>query len=94
MPPFSNYAFGRLTAVQYPTATIPIVDRYTYTPNFSAGAGLPAGKRLQISPTLSWNDQSGPHSSTVTTNLDASFSYNNEGKITFMTYRKRLRNPS
>ena len=84
--PFSNYALGRLTAIQYPTATIPIVERYTYTPYFSAGAGLPAGKRLQISPTLGWTDQNGQHYSTVTTNLDASFSYNNEGKITFMTY--------
>ncbi len=82
---FSQNPLGRLTAVQYAGLTsrggdpppIQLVDMYSYTQ-----AGLPAAKELQVNQTLYWTG-----SSTMTTvNLNSTYTYNNEGKITAMTY--------
>ncbi len=55
---------------------------YSYTQ-----AGLPAIKRLQVNQDLFWQDQFGfGHGATLTSNLDASYQYNNEGKVTSVTY--------
>ena len=61
---YSQYAAGRLTAVQYaqqPFSTNPLapgeismVDMYSYTQ-----AGLPAGKRLQVNHLVGWQDSHG-----------------------------------
>ncbi len=89
---FSQYALGRLAAVQYapfPLSTVPdtagpisLVDMYSYTQ-----AGLPAAKRLQVNEVLAWkNNQGYNQGGTGTDNLDSTYTYNNEGKVTAMTY--------
>jgi RHS repeat-associated protein len=85
---FSQYAAGRLTAVQYANIRqnpdvssnplpIQLNDMYSYTQ-----AGLPAAKRLQVNEVVY---HGAPHY-TQTANLDSTYTYNNEGKITAMTY--------
>jgi len=64
----------------YP-APIQLVDMYSYTQ-----AGLPATKRLQVNQTYYWTVNGYAHQAALTANLDANFTYNNEGKITAMTY--------
>jgi hypothetical protein len=87
---FSQYAAGRLTAVQYANIRqnpdvssnplpIQLNDMYSYTQ-----AGLPAAKRLQVNEVVY---HGAPHY-TQTANLDSTYTYNNEGKITAMTYPK------
>ena len=90
---YSQYAAGRLTAVQYrglvpysyaPNSPGPIqmVDMYSYTQ-----AGLPAGKRLQVNHLVGWQDSHGVlHQNTGTRNLDSTYTYNNQGEVTAMTY--------
>jgi len=91
---FSQNSQGRLTAVQYPDPLnrfpsadpLQFVDMYSYVAPGTAGAGLPATKRLQVNE--SYNYMSGGHeyNETETGNLDTTFTYNNEGKISSMTY--------
>src|SRR5690348_14012461 len=88
---FSQNSAGRLTAVKYASLTGPsplgpnptwLVDMYSYTV-----AGLPATKRLQVNESLLWQDKNGfGHGATGSVNLDVGYTYNNEGKITSMTY--------
>ncbi len=89
---FSQYTLGRLAAVQYvpfplstvsyATGPISLVDMYSYTQ-----AGLPAAKRLQVNEALVWkNNQGYNQGGTGTDNLDSTYTYNNEGKVTAMTY--------
>jgi len=86
---FSQNPLGRLTAVQYPAlgsdsphpAPIQLNDMYSYTQ-----AGLPATKRLQVNQTYYWTVSGNGHQAVVTDNLDSTYTYNNEGKITAMTY--------
>ena len=59
-----------------------MVDMYSYTQ-----AGLPAGKRLQVNHLVGWQDSHGVlHQNTGTRNLDSTYTYNNEGEVTAMTY--------
>jgi YD repeat-containing protein len=89
---FSQYAAGRLTAVQYPnvaqnpnagTTPLPVQlnDMYSYTQ-----AGLPATKRLQVNQHVTWTDSLGTHNVTATDNFDSTYLYNTEGKVTSTTY--------
>ncbi len=94
---FSQNVLGRLVAVQYvplPMSTNPLtpgpvtlIDRYSYVGPTSPGAGLPAAKRLQVQETVSWlNLQGIAQYYTGTDNLDSTYTYNNEGKLTATTY--------
>jgi RHS repeat-associated protein len=78
---FSQYASGRLTAVQYaqyvPQGTAGLVDMYSYTQG-----GLVAAKRLQINETVNV----GHGNTNVSANLDVAYTYNNEGGMTSVTY--------
>ena len=90
---FSQYAAGRLTAVQYANVLqnpnigstplpIQLNDMYSYTQ-----AGLPSAKRLQVNQLVSWQDSHGTgHQATGTRNFDSTYGYNTEGKATAMTY--------
>jgi RHS repeat-associated protein len=81
---FSQYALGRLTAVQYPqfAPSVQMNDMYSYTQ-----AGLPADKRLQVNQLVYYVDNNNHQQhQTVTVNLDSTYAYNNEGKLTAMTY--------
>ena len=53
---------------------------YSYTQ-----AGLPAAKRLQVNQSLAWPNPGGGQA-TGTRNLDSTYTYNNEGEVTAMTY--------
>ncbi len=57
-------------------------DMYSYTAYTAAGAGLPAAKRLQVNQLVS----TGTGHVAETANLDSTYTYNNEGKLTAMTY--------
>ncbi len=94
---FSQNTAGRLTAVQYAniaqnpdvgTTPFPIQmnDMYSYIGPTSPGAGLPAAKRLQVNQNVSWLVSGIQHQAIGTSNLDSTYTYNNEGKITAMTY--------
>jgi RHS repeat-associated protein len=81
---FSQNPLGRLTAVQYPqsAAGVQINDMYSYSQ-----AGLPADKRLQVNQLVNYVDNNNHNQhQTVTVNLDSTYAYNNEGKITAITY--------
>ena len=93
---FLQYGAGRLTAVQYPAAIYtPIIngisepaqagaqmnDMYSYTQ-----AGQVATKRLQVTEPFTYQDQHGNHNTSATANLDSTYAYNTEGKITSMSY--------
>src|SRR6202023_1773971 len=72
---FSQYALGRLTAVQNaPTANADtFIEMYSYTQ-----PGQIATKRLRLSRTVQGQTKNG--------DLDAQYSYDNEGKMTSVTY--------
>jgi hypothetical protein len=77
---FTSYGAGRLVAVQHPSFTagaagIQFNEMYSYTI-----AGQPTKKRLQINetPPYPWTTQ--------TRNLDAAYSYDNEGKMSSVNY--------
>ncbi len=79
---FSNYSAGRLTAVQYPSQSgVQMNDMYNYTQ-----PGQVATKRLQVNEPYVYYVGSTRETTTLTQNLDSGFNYNNEGKITAMTY--------
>jgi RHS repeat-associated protein len=81
---FSQNALGRLTAVQYPqtAAGVQMNEMYSYSQ-----AGLPADKRLQVNQLVNYVDNNNhKQQQTVTVNLDSTYAYNNEGKLTAMTY--------
>jgi len=76
---FSQNILGRLAAVQYASQSgVQLNDMYSYTAAGTNGAGLPAAKRLQV-------NEPGTHA-TLTANLDSTFTYNSEGKITWASY--------
>jgi RHS repeat-associated protein len=92
---FSQNALGRLTAVQYPTLQYEnpqyawqngpqMNEMYSYIAPGSPGAGLPATKRVQVNQPYAFTPGGNPV--TETANLDTTFTYNSEGKITSMTY--------
>ena len=81
---YSQYAAGRLTEVKYPTSatfqdagghniTTTLTDMFSYSP-----AGQVVGKRLRVKKTS--NLQAG------TGDLNLAYAYNNEGKLTQVTY--------
>ena len=81
-------AAGRLSAVQYwggynttvlPTCDTTFTEMYTY-----ATSGAPVGKQLQVARTLEWASYSEWVPESVT--LSATFSYDNEGRMTGETY--------
>ena len=81
---FSQYALGRLTAVQYPqfATNVQMNDMYSYS-----RAGLPAAKRLQVNQLVAYDDINNHlQHQTVTVNLDSTYTYNDEGQATAMTY--------
>ena len=90
---FSQNALGRLTAVQYPAQQylnaqhmmqtgVQMNDMFSYT-----STGLTAVKRLQVNQPFAYQDQSGHnYNTTVTANLDTTFTYNNEGAMNSITY--------
>jgi hypothetical protein len=81
---FSQNALGRLIAVQYPqfATDVQMNDMYSYSQ-----AGLPADKRLQVNQLVSYNDINNHlQHQTVTVNLDSTYTYNDEGQVTAMTY--------
>ena len=87
---FSQNTLGRLAAVQYPANAqgIQFNDMYSYVAAGTAGASLPAKKRLQVNQAL--NLSSGPYG-TETLNLDATYTYNNEGSVASTTVFRNLR---
>ena len=81
-------AAARLSAVQYwggynttvlPTCDTTFTEMYTY-----ATSGAPVGKQLQVARTLEWASYSEWVPESVT--LSATFSYDNEGRMTGETY--------
>src|ERR1700722_10203151 len=71
---FSKNISGRLAAVKYPSQSgVQMNDMYSYVAAGTNGAGLPSAKRLQVN-------------QTATFNLDSTYTYNSEGKVTAMTY--------
>jgi RHS repeat-associated protein len=95
---FSQNTAGRLTAVQYANVAqnpdvgstplpIQMNDMYSYTASTAAGAGLPSAKRLQVNQMVYYKDiNNQTQHKTVAVNLDSTSIYNNEGKLTAMTY--------
>ncbi len=90
---FSQNTLGRLAAVQYANVAqnpdvgstplpIQMNDMYSYTAYTAAGAGLPAAKRLQVNQLVS----TGTGHVAETANLDSTYTYNNEGKLTAISY--------
>ncbi len=90
---FSQNTAGRLAAVQYANVAqnpdvgstplpIQMNDMYSYTASTAAGAGLPSAKRLQVNQLVS----TGTGHVAETANLDSTYTYNNEGKLTAITY--------
>ncbi len=86
---YPQYAAGRLSAVQYwgaynpntlPTCDTTFTEMYTYP---STGAPDPTGKELQATRTL---QESGVGWNPYTLTLAATFSYDNEGRMTGETY--------
>src|SRR5712692_243036 len=84
---FSQFTQGRLTAVQHtqfnpgnisPQMPIQFTEMYSYTQ-----PGQPAKKRLQVTETLPYGQG---QSIARTVNLDATQTYDNEGKMTSVTY--------
>jgi RHS repeat-associated protein len=85
-PTYSQYASGRLTTVQYsvPSTSInqlgqqftgdTVTEMYSYTQ-----AGLAAGKRLHVA-------RQQLNAGAMTADLNATWTYNNEGRLTGMTY--------
>ena len=70
--------------MQYPQSAtnVQINDMYSYTQ-----AGLPADKRLQANQLVAYNDINNHlQHQTVTANLDSTYTYNDEGQVTGMTY--------
>ena len=63
-----------------------MTDMYSYIGPTSPGAGLPAAKRLQVNQKVSWLVSGILQQATRTDNLDSTYTYNNEGKVTAMTY--------
>jgi RHS repeat-associated protein len=62
-------------------------DMYSYAGPTAAGAGLPSAKRLQVNEVVYYRDINNQlQHKTVPVNLDSTYTYNNEGKITAMTY--------
>jgi RHS repeat-associated protein len=57
-------------------------DMYSYTAYTAAGAGLPSAKRLQVNQLV----YTGTGHVAETANLDSTYTYNNEGKLTAITY--------
>ena len=83
----SNFPLGRLTAVTYPfqaNGTTQLIEAYSYTK-----AGLPAAKTLQVNEAVSFSGTPG----IATANIQSSYLYNDEGKITSVTYPDTV-NPS
>ncbi len=84
---FSQYTSGRLTAVLHsafvavpgtPQISHRFAEMYSYTQ-----AGLPSKKRLQTNENV-YYDQTHNHTGTI--NLDAAYTYDNEGKMTSVNY--------
>ena len=81
---FSQNTAGRLAAVQNAQVSsgFQLVEMYSYVGAGTAGAGLPSKKRLQVSHAIS-----GPNGiATQTLDLDAAYTYNNEGAVPSTTY--------
>ncbi len=93
-----NYTAGRLVAVQYPAfsptyplgsngippnGAISLVEEYAYTQ-----PGLPSGKRLKVTESNMIYQYNGQYhyNTPAPINLDSTYAYNNEGKLTAMTY--------
>ncbi len=74
---YSEYALGRMTARKYTVNGRLFTEMYGYT-----AAGLPNKKRLRISQTF---EESYPPS-VVSQDLEASWEYDNEGKMVSVTY--------
>ena len=86
---FSQNTAGRLAAVKYaslipstgPNQLLQPVEMYNYTQ-----AGLTAAKRLQMNEWYFYTLSGVGHNTTLTSNLDSSFTYNPEGEMISMTY--------
>jgi YD repeat-containing protein len=94
-----SYTQGRLVAVQNTGFTpngyvggvggngasvpsgVQLIEMYGYTQ-----AGLTSGKRLQVEETFNWYQNNNPESSTQKLNLDATYTYDIEGKATSVNY--------
>jgi YD repeat-containing protein len=94
-----SYTQGRLVAVQNTGFTpngyvggvggngasvpsgVQLIEMYGYTQ-----AGLTSGKRLQVEETFNWYQNGNPESSTQKLNLDATYTYDIEGKATSVNY--------
>jgi RHS repeat-associated protein len=85
---FSQNILGRLAAVQYPAQSgVQMNDMYSYTGTGTTGTGLPAAKRLQVNQTVEYtNNNNQRENSPVTVNLNATYTYNDEGEMTAVTY--------
>jgi YD repeat-containing protein len=57
------------------------IEMYAYTQ-----AGLTSGKRLQVQETFKWYVNNNLQTSTDTLNMDGTYTYNNEGKMTSVNY--------
>ena len=88
---YPQNALGRLSAVQYWGGYTPLVyispscdTTFTEMYNY-ATSGAPVGKRLWVGRSAEWwSDEGGP--STLSFALSATFSYDNEGRMTGETY--------
>ena len=62
-------------------SSMQFVEMYAYTQ-----AGLTSGKRLQVQETFKWYVNNNLQTSTDTLNMDGTYTYNNEGKMTSVNY--------
>ena len=85
---FSQNIAGRLAAVQYPTQSgVQLNEMYSYTAAGVAGTGLPAAKRLQVNEPVLYQDQNHQNQhTTLSANLDSTYTYNVEGETLSMSY--------
>jgi RHS repeat-associated protein len=90
-PSYSQHTFGRLATITYPLISYDVAGQSpqgttTFTDMFSyTGPGQIAGKRLRVTKVNPYT-QSGQHFQTANGNLDMSYTYNAEGKLTNVTY--------
>jgi RHS repeat-associated protein len=93
-----SYTQGRLVAVQNQAFTpqgyvpgqggsnISVPSSMQFIEMYYTQAGLTSGKRLQLQETFKWYVNNNLETNTQTLNMDGTYTYNNEGKMTSVNY--------